>query len=167
MKILRLNLKKVWWDQIKSGEKTEEYRLVTGYWKKRLIDKTYDEVHFLLGYPARGVDSKVLKFEYTGFERKQISHPEFGADPVDVFCIQFKKLNNNGSMGWSKHLDDAWFRDVDQAYAGKDHSKNNKSYICILPPNDDEYTGFKTLEAAMKFADEQLNNLDSYGCNYE
>nr|MDN1587832.1 ASCH domain-containing protein [Escherichia coli] len=29
---------------IKNGEKTEEYRLFNVYWKKRLINRTYDRL---------------------------------------------------------------------------------------------------------------------------
>lgn len=36
MKTLHLNLHKKWFDMILSGEKKEEYREVTSYWKKRL-----------------------------------------------------------------------------------------------------------------------------------
>ena len=58
--------------------------------------------------------------------------------------------------GWTKHLDDAYFNDA-CCYAGKDHTKNNKSYICT-----DEYgvihKPFKTIESAMKYADELVEN---------
>lgn len=36
---LHLVLKKKWFDLIASGEKTEEYRDCTPYWKKRIMDK--------------------------------------------------------------------------------------------------------------------------------
>ena len=34
--MLTFNLKKEWFDKIKSGEKTHEYRLATDYWRKRI-----------------------------------------------------------------------------------------------------------------------------------
>jgi len=34
--MLIFNLKKEWFDKIKSGEKTHEYRLATDYWRKRI-----------------------------------------------------------------------------------------------------------------------------------
>ena len=37
MKILKLTLKKKWFDMIFSGEKTEEYREIKQYWKNRLL----------------------------------------------------------------------------------------------------------------------------------
>lgn len=38
MKILHLPLKARWYDMIESGEKREEYREITPYWEKRLLD---------------------------------------------------------------------------------------------------------------------------------
>ncbi|WP_455657249.1 hypothetical protein [Photorhabdus khanii] len=50
-RILHLPVKKIYFDQIKSGEKSDEYRLVTEYWKKRLEGRDYDEVYVKCGYP--------------------------------------------------------------------------------------------------------------------
>jgi len=41
MKRLILPLKGIWYDKNKSGEKTEEYRLITPYWVNRFIDDVY------------------------------------------------------------------------------------------------------------------------------
>lgn len=40
-KILRLPVKTEYFNQIKAGNKTEEYREVKEYWRKRLV-KNYD-----------------------------------------------------------------------------------------------------------------------------
>ena len=48
--ILHLRVKKEWFGLISSGEKTEEFRLDTSYWRKRLAGKTFEEVHFTNGY---------------------------------------------------------------------------------------------------------------------
>jgi hypothetical protein len=53
-RILHLPVKKIYFDQIKSGKKLDEYRLVTEYWKKRLEGRDYDEVHVKCGYPKTG-----------------------------------------------------------------------------------------------------------------
>ncbi len=59
MKILRLTLKKKWFDLIASGQKTIEYREVNDYWRARLIHKNYtdykdfDEIHFRNGYKKK------------------------------------------------------------------------------------------------------------------
>lgn len=45
-KTLHLNLKKKWFDMILSGEKTEEYREIKGYWIDRLSSfDTFDLLH--------------------------------------------------------------------------------------------------------------------------
>lgn len=86
MKILILNLKKEYFEQIKSGEKKEEYREIKKYWIKRL-SKNYDEVHIKLGYPKKEDKDKVLKFKYNGFVKKIIKHEMFGEKEVLVFSI--------------------------------------------------------------------------------
>lgn len=50
MNILYLTLHKKWFDQIKDGTKTIEYREIKPYWTKRLEDKFFDAVHFRNGY---------------------------------------------------------------------------------------------------------------------
>jgi len=60
--MLTFNLKKEWFDKIKSGEKTNEYREKTNYWFKRLFEYWYktkynesfgdkDIICFACGYP--------------------------------------------------------------------------------------------------------------------
>lgn len=59
--MLTFNLKKKWFDKIKSGEKTHEYRLVNDYWYKRLSTQwekymskgTGIPCCFACGYPKR------------------------------------------------------------------------------------------------------------------
>jgi len=87
MKILHLNLKKEYFLDIKSQNKPFEFRLKTPYWKKRLIGKHYDEVHFKLGYPGAEDNSRIIKREYLGFENQEINHKHFGKDEVEVFAI--------------------------------------------------------------------------------
>lgn len=61
-------------------------------------------------------------------------------------------------MAWERHLENSWFRSGDFSYAGKDHTKNNKTFICIFHDEtqgrDIEKGGFKTLLAAQKYVDE-------------
>jgi hypothetical protein len=63
MKILRLTLYKQWFDKIASGEKKEEYRANKPYWKSRLLEKNYDEVHFRNGYNP---DSPFMRVKWLG-----------------------------------------------------------------------------------------------------
>ena len=85
--ILRLNLKTKWWNQIKSGEKTDELRLATEYWRKRLVCRTYQEVHLLRGYPKRGDTESVIRRKFGVVTERTIVHEEFGPNPVRVFVI--------------------------------------------------------------------------------
>lgn len=55
VELLRLNLKGCYFDAIRDGTKTHEYRLAAK-WEKRLAGKTYDEILLLRGYPKRGAN---------------------------------------------------------------------------------------------------------------
>jgi len=63
METLQLNLKKKWFDMIKSGDKTEEYIEIKTYWASRIVDfKTMhhhdiNEIYEnLVGYPEDGAE---------------------------------------------------------------------------------------------------------------
>ena len=90
-RILHLNLKTKYFEQIKAGEKTEEYRLFNSYWCSRLDFRTYDEIHILRGYPKKDDLSRRLIFPWNGYEIKKITHPEFGDKPVTVYAIRLHK----------------------------------------------------------------------------
>ncbi len=87
MKILRLNLKKKWWELIRDGLKTTELRLATDYWRKRLFGHKYDEVHFCLGYPKKDDESRILKRKWKSVTTQMVLHEEFGDEPVEAFVI--------------------------------------------------------------------------------
>lgn len=89
-KILYLNLKTKYFDQIKAGKKTEEYRLVSNFWCNRLNLRTYDEIHILKGYPKKNDLLRRLIFPWNGYEIKRIKHPEFGEKPVVVYAIRLQ-----------------------------------------------------------------------------
>ena len=93
MRILTLNVTAEYFDAIKSGVKTEEYRLVKPYWQKRL-EKSFNEVHILCGYPRKDDNSRRLVFPYRGWIRKEITHKHFGSKPVDVFAIQLANVQD-------------------------------------------------------------------------
>lgn len=105
-KTLHLSLKKEWFDMIKSGEKKEEYREMTQYWKKRLttIDenknkinslvmtgqsipmKDFKSVHFTLGYPKRDDKEKNMEFEFKGIEIRY-GKKEWGAEEGKIYFV--------------------------------------------------------------------------------
>ena len=90
---LTLHLKKEYFDQIASGEKVEEYRLVTSYWQKRLIRRNYENIVLLCGYPKRGDMSRQIIRPWRGFTTKLIKHPHFGNQLVQVFAISVAPNN--------------------------------------------------------------------------
>lgn len=89
-RVLRLPVKAEYFEQIKAGTKIEEYRIIKDYWSKRLI-KEYDEVWVTLGYPSSDETDKIIKFKWTGYEIKKITHKEFGNKEVDVYAIQLEE----------------------------------------------------------------------------
>lgn len=88
MAVLHLPLKGVWFDQIVSGEKTHEFRLVTPFWTKRLEGRSYDLIELSRGYPPRGDETRRIRRPWRGFDRRTITHPHFGDEPVEVFAIR-------------------------------------------------------------------------------
>lgn len=66
--MLTFNLKKEWFEKIKSGEKTHEYRIRNKYWIKRLTNQwekfknkgTGIPCCFSLGYPAKTDKERIL-----------------------------------------------------------------------------------------------------------
>ena len=55
--MLTFNLKKEWFDKIKSGEKTHEYRLANYYWTRRICNQSLKDNNapmcFACGYPKK------------------------------------------------------------------------------------------------------------------
>ena len=90
-KPLILNLKRKYFEQIKSGEKKFEYRLKTDYWKKRLIGKDFSQLIIKLGYPKDIETDKIIAFPYHGYEEQEITHEFFGEKPVLVFAIKLEQ----------------------------------------------------------------------------
>lgn len=62
--MLTFNLKKEWFEKIKSGEKTHEYREVKAYWTTRIYYNNIQKVHlilFRLGYTKHYLRAKIKK----------------------------------------------------------------------------------------------------------
>ncbi len=87
MKTLTLAVKGIYFDQIRGGIKTNEYRLCTAYWLNRLENRHYDEVEITLGYPPRGDSARRLRFPYRGYRTTVITHEHFGPAHVMVLAI--------------------------------------------------------------------------------
>ena len=89
VKILHLVLKKKWYEMQERGEKTEEYRELTEYWRKRLIDqetlrvKPYTHVCFHYGYTQRCFINRIDSITIG------MGLPEWGAPTYrEVFIIK-------------------------------------------------------------------------------
>ncbi|HIC1920222.1 TPA: ASCH domain-containing protein [Citrobacter freundii] len=92
---LQLAVKGEYFDAMKQGEKTEEYRLYNEYWRARLVledqfiaPRKYDRLIITKGYPRRDDKSRRLSVKYNGYEIKTITHPHFGDKPVKLFAIK-------------------------------------------------------------------------------
>ncbi len=90
MTTLHLPLKREYFEAIRDGTKTEEFRLVTPYWVRRLAGRTYTEIALTLGYPARDDTARRLVRPWRGYTIKTITHPHFGPRPVQVYAIDVR-----------------------------------------------------------------------------
>ena len=86
---LILPLKAVYFDQIRSGTKQLEYRLLNSHWGKRLVGRSYRHVVLLRGYPKGGGAEGVTRLTraWRGFTVTTLRHEHFGSDPVAVYAI--------------------------------------------------------------------------------
>ncbi len=87
-RILHLALKDVYFRQIQSGKKLFEYRLITDYWRKRIENREYDEIHITLGYPKKGDNTRRIVRPWRGYEVKTITHEHFDNTPSEVFALR-------------------------------------------------------------------------------
>jgi len=82
-KILRLTLKRKWFDMIASGEKREEYRTLGPWILSRLEGKEYDRVEFKNGY---GPNVPTMEIEYRGWMVSE-GLPKWGAAAGVSYCV--------------------------------------------------------------------------------
>lgn len=87
---LTLPLKAEYFEAIQAGTKTEEFRLCTPYWRKRLEGRAYEGIVLTLGYPAAGDTRRRLERPWRGFRRALITHPHFGPKAVEVYAIDVR-----------------------------------------------------------------------------
>ena len=116
MKKLQLSLKKKWFEMTKAGIKKEDYRNITPYWVRRLIEATDENVtiedviyylnggeldpfkgnHFKFksftqnimtsGYPKSSDTDRILKLEHKGIEIRT-GNPEWGAEEGKLYFV--------------------------------------------------------------------------------
>lgn len=101
MKILKLTIKKKWFDMILSGEKTEEYREIKPHWVTRLTNQTmylvrpqsqwkfnqYDAIQFFNGgYYSDDLPNFIIECKFIEIG---LGNPEWGAEEgVEYFIIK-------------------------------------------------------------------------------
>lgn len=88
MKPLFIILKGEYFHQIAAGTKTEEYRIISDYWAKKIIDRHYSHIVFQLGYSA---SAPRMTIEYLGYTKKVISSVVYN-DQVEVFALKLGKI---------------------------------------------------------------------------
>lgn len=88
---LVLSLKREYFEAIRDGSKTEEYRLCTPYWRKRLEGRSFDRIVLTLGHPKHGDESRRIVRPWNGYTIKTITHPHFGPEPVTVYAINVQE----------------------------------------------------------------------------
>lgn len=83
LRVLRLTLKRKWFDMIASGEKREEYREVGPWINSRIHGKKYDVVEFKNGY---GTSVPTVIVEYKG-AMHGTGKSEWGAIPGKHYLV--------------------------------------------------------------------------------
>ena len=84
---LHLNLKGEYFDAIKAGTKTHEFRIASK-WLRRLAGKVFDRIYIKRGYPKAGDVERIIERPWRGYELQTITHPHFGSEPVEVLAIR-------------------------------------------------------------------------------
>ena len=88
MKVVVFNIKRKWFDKIRSGEKTHEYRLATHYWESCL--RFADIAEFRLGYPSNDNMDNIMGFEIAGITKINGKNTDLAVD-AEVFDIELGK----------------------------------------------------------------------------
>lgn len=100
MTTLTLPLKRKWFDMIRSGFKTEEYRDLNDFWAKRLTEnpvitkdyikpgkpKKFDSVVFTCGYPKKTDNSRRMELKNPKIRIGE-GRPEWGAEPGKMYFV--------------------------------------------------------------------------------
>lgn len=86
-RVLTLALRRKWFDQVRAGIKTEEYRLDNEYWRRRLIGRQFDLLVLTLGYPSRDDHSRRIVLPWRGYTMRTITSEEWAGAPHRVFAL--------------------------------------------------------------------------------
>jgi len=108
--MLIFNLKKVWFDKIKNGEKTHEYREVKPYWDKRIQNAIKEQMVFddetdedcpcicesldcelVCGYPSKDDTSKKIRAKIKSITKKNGLDTDLAIDK-EVYDFELEVL---------------------------------------------------------------------------
>jgi hypothetical protein len=94
--MLTFNLKKEWFNKIKNGEKTHEYRERKPYWVNRISKEIARngrdfDIEFVLGYAKASDKNKRLLAICTGISTKNGLESDLKVDR-DVYDIEFELI---------------------------------------------------------------------------
>ena len=102
--MITFNLKKEWFEKIKSGEKTHEYREVKPYWTKRLFEHYYiyrikscnikDKCEFVCGYASKDDKDKRLKARIKNIQIVNGLNTDLKINK-NVYDIEFELIENS------------------------------------------------------------------------
>lgn len=91
LRVLRLTVKKKWFDMIVAGIKWEEYREMKAYWNRRLAGRTgFDAVEFVNGY---GKTRPRILMSLEGITIGQ-GRKDWGAPVGDVYILHLGNVIN-------------------------------------------------------------------------
>ena len=101
-RILKLTLKKKWFDLIASGEKKQEYRAIGNKWiESRILNREYDLIEFKNGY---GPNVPTCLVEWKGYGETNMGRPEWGAVEGEMYwaielgeVLEVKRRNTSPS----------------------------------------------------------------------
>jgi ASC-1-like (ASCH) protein len=80
--VLSLNVHREFFDAILAGKKKTEYRANKDYWRRRLVGRAYQEVHFRNGYAAK---APFMRVQFKGLQK-------YGSGRESYFAIRLGKI---------------------------------------------------------------------------
>ena len=113
---LQLSLKKQWFDMTKSGIKTEDYREITPYWVKRLMQESYLRIcsndDDLVDYIVFNIDVNfMLKHHAKKFKTNTMTlgYPK-STDLERILKLEHKGIEiRTGNSDWGAEPDKLYF----------------------------------------------------------
>jgi len=88
--LLHLHLRFEYFDAVKRGEKTEEFRACTPFNTALLAKAPFAGIKLYRGYPKDSDHASILNLSWRGYEERIITHPHFANKPTRVFAIKLR-----------------------------------------------------------------------------